>query len=246
MDKTVSLRQGNPLVQQTKPSLGFFIIPSTDLQEKQRTGILLQFPDASVAPFQLLRDGEQKGHLFLERGSAHFTPYYSLHGVQWLGLILQPLHTLIDLFLQCLYSQQGKIYTSYRQFSWSVMETCFHSWKFGFDARLPSVSIFCFAPQARCSLSYPGLLPPLIQVTPQSFFRCCACISCHLPTLGRSRLDTVGGSGSHRCDFLGLRSSFPCKWQGNITLWALPVFGQDRKVHLQRYSDAKWKDCSLK
>lgn len=57
-------------------------------------GILLELPHASVVPFQLLRDGEQRGHLVLERGSAHFTPSHSLHGVQWLGFVSQLLHIL--------------------------------------------------------------------------------------------------------------------------------------------------------
>lgn len=59
-------------------------------------------------------------------------------------------------------------------------------------------------------------------------------------------MNTGGGSGAHRGDVLGLRTSLASNWQGNIILQVLLVFGQDIKVHFQRYSDAKWKDCSLK
>lgn len=62
-------------------------------------GILLELHDVSVVPFQLLRDGEQRGHLVLEKGSARFTPSHSLHGVQWLGFLSQLLHVLSLLHL---------------------------------------------------------------------------------------------------------------------------------------------------
>lgn len=98
-----------------------------------------------------------------------------------------------------------------KQFSWSVMETCFQRWKIGSITRLPSVFIFCFTPQARCGLSYPGLHSPLVQLACQSFCRCCAYISCHLSALGRLSMNTGGSSGTHRGDVLGLRTSLPCK-----------------------------------
>lgn len=81
MHKTVTLRQGNPLIQQAKPSHGFLITPIPGLQNKQRTGILMGFHNATVMPFQLLRDGGHRGHLVPETVNAHFTPSHSLCGV---------------------------------------------------------------------------------------------------------------------------------------------------------------------
>lgn len=63
----------------------------------------------------------------------------------------------------------------------------------------------------------------------QSLCRCCACIRCHLPTLGRPSMNTGGGSGAQRGDVLGLRTSLLCKQEGNIILQALPVFVQGKK-----------------
>lgn len=81
MHRTVTLRQGNPLIQQAKPSHEFLIIPIPGLQNAQRTGILMWFHNATVMPFQLLRDGGHRGHLVPETVNAHFTPSHSLCGV---------------------------------------------------------------------------------------------------------------------------------------------------------------------
>lgn len=140
-------------------SLAAFVVPTPDLQERQRTRFLLQLPHAAVVPFQLLRDGEQGGHMVLQRGTALFTPSRSLLGVRWAGFVSQLLHilSLIRLSQSPFIVSEVKIHTSYEQFSRSVVKTCFHSWKFSVDTHLPSVSVFCFAPSVRCSLSYPGL-----------------------------------------------------------------------------------------
>lgn len=47
----LSLRQGNPLIWHAKPPWCVLIIPTTDLKEKQRKEILLEFPHASVMLF---------------------------------------------------------------------------------------------------------------------------------------------------------------------------------------------------
>lgn len=44
-------------------------------------------------------------------------------------------------------------------------------------------------------------------------------------------MNTGGGSGAHRDDVLGPRTSLPCKQEGNIILQALPIFVQDIKVN---------------
>lgn len=121
MNKTISLRQGNPLIQHAKLWC-VLIIPTTDLKEKQRKGILMELPRALVMFFLALQGwrAERTRGPGTELCMLFFPTPLSLHSASFMVQIHLTAfqHLESDMFvLESLYRQQEEIAASSKQFS---------------------------------------------------------------------------------------------------------------------------------
>lgn len=130
----LSLRQGNPLIRCAKPPWCVLIICTTDLKEKKRKEILLEFLHASLMPFSAPQGWGALGpgwrHCILYATSLHL-PFTSWSVTVWIHLTVFQ-HVGSDVFvLEFLYNEQMRKF--YRQHSWPIMKAYSHSQKFRFD-----------------------------------------------------------------------------------------------------------------
>lgn len=138
----LSLRQGNPLIQRAKPPWCVLIICTTDLKEKKRKEILLEFLHASLMPFSAPQGWGALGpgwrHCILYATSLHL-PFTSWSVTVWIHLTVFQ-HVGSDVFvLEFLYNEQMRKFSTADP-SWKLTPTVRSS---GLIPIIP-VSIFYF------------------------------------------------------------------------------------------------------